>query len=121
MGKNQDPGLLRHRGGRYYGRFCLGGKTKFVLLNCTLLEIARTRFAEEKAKVERTRKAARSNDGGTATMADPLELYRAGIMAMRTLRRPFARSATLITSPRLGRGFVNGARDEARYVPHKTR
>ncbi len=40
------PGLLGHRGGRYYGRFSSGGKTKFVLLETDLLEIARTRFAE---------------------------------------------------------------------------
>ena len=33
MGKNEDPRLLRHKGGRYYGRFSIGGKTKFVPLN----------------------------------------------------------------------------------------
>ena len=77
--RTKTPGLLRHKGGRYYGRFSIGGKTKFVPLNCTLLEIARQRFAEEKVKVERTRKAARSNEGGTARMKDLIELYRARI------------------------------------------
>ena len=77
--RTKTPGLLRHKGGRYYGRFSAGGKTKFVPLETDLLEIARTRFADERAKVERTRKAARSNEVGTACMADLLELYRARI------------------------------------------
>jgi len=33
MGRNQAPSLLQHKGGRYYGRFSLGGKTKFVPLS----------------------------------------------------------------------------------------
>lgn len=74
--RTKTPGLLRHKGGRYYGRFSVGGKTKFVPLNCTLMEIARTRFAEEKAKVERVRRAARANEGGVATMGQLLEIYR---------------------------------------------
>lgn len=68
-------GLLRHKGGRYYGRFTLGGKTEFVPLQTELLEIARTRFADHKAKVERLRKAARSAEQGMASMAELFALY----------------------------------------------
>jgi hypothetical protein len=67
--RTKTPGLLRHKGGRYYGRFSVGGKTKFVPLNCTLMEIARVRFSEEKAKFERVRRAARANEEGVATLS----------------------------------------------------
>ena len=71
--------MLRLKGEGYYGRFSAGGKTKFVLIETDLLEIARTRFADHRAKVEKTRKAARSHDVETATMADLLDLYHARI------------------------------------------
>lgn len=77
--RTKTPGLLRHKSGRYYGRFNVGGKSKFVPLNCTLMEIARTRFAEEKAKVERVRRAAKANTSGIATMGQLIELYRTKI------------------------------------------
>jgi integrase len=77
--RTKTPGLLRHKGGRYYGRFSIGGKTKFVPLNCTLMEIARVRFAEEKAKIERVRRAARANEQGVATLGQLLEIYRGRI------------------------------------------
>ena len=77
--RTKTPGLLRHKGGRYYGRFSSGGKTKFVPLKCKLLEIARQRFAEEKAKVERFRKASRSTEGGVATMGNLMTLYRESV------------------------------------------
>ncbi len=50
MEKNKVPSLLWHKGGRYYGRFSLGGKTKFMLLHRMLPGIAGARFAGEKAK-----------------------------------------------------------------------
>lgn len=74
--RTKTPGLLRHKGGRYYGRFTLAGKTKFVPLETDTLEIARTRFADHKARVERTRKAAREAGNGTASMSDLLNLYK---------------------------------------------
>jgi integrase len=79
--RTKTPGLLRHRGGRYYARLTLGGKTKFVPLKTDLLEIARQRFAEEKATVEKTRKAARATTSGIARMADLLELDRNALAA----------------------------------------
>lgn len=73
-------GLLRHvKTTRFYGRFTLGGKTKFIPLDTTILEIARQRFSEHKARVERGRKAARSAQEGTATMGELLLLERQAI------------------------------------------
>lgn len=70
------PGLLRHKGGRYYGRFTIAGKTKFVPLETNLMEIARVRFAEHRSRIERTRKAARAAGQGVGRMRDLLTLYR---------------------------------------------
>jgi hypothetical protein len=36
--RTKTSSLLQHEGGRYYGRFFLGGKTKFMSINCMLLE-----------------------------------------------------------------------------------
>lgn len=73
-------GLLRHVGtGRFYGRFSLGGKTKFVPLDTTLLDIARLRFADHRARVERNRKAAKATKSGNASMGDLLLLYRESV------------------------------------------
>lgn len=77
--RTKTPGLLRHRGGSYYGRFTLAGKTNFVPLQTKLLEIARGRFADERAKVENTRKAARATTNGTGTMGDLLALFRESV------------------------------------------
>ena len=74
--RTKTPGLLRHRTGRYYARFTLAGKTRFIPLRTDLAEVARVRFAEEKVKVERTRKAARKTAGGVASMGDLATLAR---------------------------------------------
>jgi integrase len=86
--RTRTPGLLRHRGGGYYGRFSVGRKTKFVALKCTKFEIARKRFAEEKAKVERIRKAALATEGGVASMGQLTELYRESLRNRQGLKEP---------------------------------
>jgi hypothetical protein len=68
--RTRTPGLLRHRSGRYYARFTLAGKTRFAALKTDLAEFARVRFAEERPRRKRTRKAARKTAGGIATMDD---------------------------------------------------
>ena len=57
----------------------MGGKSKFVPLDTTLLEIARSRFADHRARVERNRKAARTTKIGNASMGDLLLLYRESV------------------------------------------
>lgn len=93
-------GLLRHKGGRYYGRFTLGGKTEFVPLETNVLEIARTRFAKHKAKVEGLRKAARSAEQGTARMSELYELYTNRVNERQGIsdatRERYAESASFI-------------------------
>jgi hypothetical protein len=71
MGKNQDPlGLLRRKGARYYGRFSIGGKTKFVALNHTRLEAAKIRFSEENQDA-RTLRRSRNCPNSTRTKIPP--------------------------------------------------
>lgn len=74
--RTKTPGLLRHKGGRYYGRFSISGKEKFVPLETDVLEVAKVRFSEHKARYARTRKAAAATGRGTAKMSDLLTLYR---------------------------------------------
>lgn len=86
--RTKTPGLLRHRGGRYYGRFSSGGKTKFVPLETDLLEIARTRFAEHKARNERGRRAAANTKSGISRMRDLLTLYRQRVKDRADIEEP---------------------------------
>lgn len=74
--RTRTPGLLKHRGGLYYGRFHVGGKSKFVPLKTNVLEVAKRRFSEHKSGVERVRKAARKTKSGSGSMGDLLEMYR---------------------------------------------
>lgn len=79
--RTKTPGLLRHKGGRYYGRFSIAGKEKFVPLETDLMEVAKRRFAEHKARYARTRKAAAATKQGNASMGDLLTLYRDRVKA----------------------------------------
>ncbi len=73
-------GLLRHtKTKRFYARFTLAGKNRFEALGTTELEVARRRFADRKASVERVRKASRKAKAGVATMAELVALERAAI------------------------------------------
>lgn len=74
--RTKTPGLLRHRGGRFYGRFSFAGKTKFVALETDVLEIARIRFSEHKTRVESMRRSARATSDGVGKMGDLLKIFR---------------------------------------------
>jgi integrase len=76
-------GLLRHaKTKRFYARFTLAGKNRFEALGTTELEVARRRFADRKAAVERVRKASRKAKAGVATMAELIALERAAIVQL---------------------------------------
>ena len=52
----REPNLLRNRAsGRYYGRFTISGKQKWLNLNTDVWSVAKLRLADERAKIERTR------------------------------------------------------------------
>lgn len=74
--RTSTPGLYRRRGGKYYARVTTGGKTQRIPLETDLFTVAKIRFAERKALVERNRRATRDTRRGVARMGDLLQLYR---------------------------------------------
>ncbi len=72
----REPNLLRNTAsGRYYGRFTLSGKQKWVNLETDVWTVAKIRLADERAKIGRLRQTADSvtawlghADGGALLM-----------------------------------------------------
>jgi integrase len=68
--------LLRHRHSRkYYGRFTVSGKQKWVNLDTTVLTVAKLRLPDEIKKVHRLRTIEPNVRSGCATMEDLMEVY----------------------------------------------
>lgn len=73
----REPNLLRNGlSGRYYGRFTLAGKQKWVNLETDVWPVAKFRLADERAKIERFRQTSAKVAAGEAGMADLIALYR---------------------------------------------
>ena len=79
--------LIRHKHSRkYYGRFTLNGKQKWVNLDTTRLSVAKLRLLDEAKKMEKKR-ALGSNVGyGDASMGELMEVYLARSRANSELR-----------------------------------
>jgi integrase len=85
--KTKVANLLRHRGGRYYGRFHIGGKAKFIALKTDVFAKAKLRLAEHRAEIERGRLSTRAVSDGTCTMGDLLRGYLDRLEANTTLSK----------------------------------
>ena len=73
----REPNLLRNSAsGRYYGRFTLSGKQKWVNLETDVWTVAKIRLADERAKIERLRQTAADVTAGDASMGALVALYR---------------------------------------------
>ena len=73
----REPNLLRNTGsGRYYGRFTLAGKQKWVNLDTNLWTVAKLRLADERSKIERLRQSATNVTAGGACMGDLIALHK---------------------------------------------
>ena len=73
----REPNLLRNTAsGRYYGRFTLGGKQKWVNLDTDVWTVAKLRLADERGKIERLRQTAANVTAGGAYMGDMATLYK---------------------------------------------
>jgi len=73
----REPNLLRNTAsGRYYGRFTLSGKQKWVNLETDVWTVAKIRLADERAKIERLRQTAADVTAGDASMGALITLYR---------------------------------------------
>jgi integrase len=70
--------LLRHKHSRkYYGRFTLRGKQKWVNLDTNVLTVAKLRLPDEVKKMEQRRALEPNVKGGHATMGELMETFLA--------------------------------------------
>ncbi len=73
----REPNLLRNSAsGRYYGRFTLSGKQKWINLETDVWTVAKLRLADERSKIERLRQMAGNVTAGSAGMGDIVALYK---------------------------------------------
>src|SRR5665213_3350945 len=73
----REPNLLRNTAsGRYYGRFTLAGKQKWINLETDVWTVAKLRLADERAKIERLRQTATNGTAGWASMGDLATIYK---------------------------------------------
>ena len=81
------PNLLKNAAsGRYYGRFTVSGKQKWVNLKTDVWSIAKIRLAIERSTIERGRKAVASVKAGEATMGELFAIYRGRVEDRADLR-----------------------------------
>ena len=70
--------LLRHKNSRkYYGRFTLRGKQKWVNLDTNVLTVAKLRLPDEVKKMEKLRTLEPNVNGGHATVGELMETFLA--------------------------------------------
>jgi len=75
--KTQVQCLLRNRhSGRYYGRFKVSGKQKWIALDTDVFSVAKIRLADEAVKFEKIRGTVTEVSAGKATMGQLVEVYR---------------------------------------------
>jgi integrase len=69
--------LLRHRhSGKYYGRFRVSGKQKWVALDTDVFSVAKLRVVDEAAKYHKIRGTLANVGAGQATMRQLFDTYR---------------------------------------------
>ncbi len=73
----REPNLLRNcASGRYYGRFTVSGKQKWLNLKTDVWSVAKIRLADERVKIERSRLTVTSVSSGEAAMGALATLYK---------------------------------------------
>ena len=79
--------LLRNRkSGRYYGRWVISGKQKWVSLDTDLFSVAKLRLTDEASKVGRRRGSRNAVEAGAGTVADLMAVYEERTKANADLR-----------------------------------
>jgi hypothetical protein len=100
--------LLRHsQNRRYYARFVVSGKQKWLSLNPDVLGVAKLRIADEVKKIRRQRKARDAIESGTGMMGDLLTVYKEGLKSRAGLDpKPASEGASIAhTAPKSGPGL----------------
>ena len=79
--------LLRHKhSGRYYGRFRVSGKQKWVSLDTDVFSVAKLRIADEAARFQKVRGTVTEVAAGKATLGQLFDIYRQRSKANTDLR-----------------------------------
>ena len=74
----REPNLLKNdASGRFYGRFNVSGKQKWVNLDTDRFPVAKLRLAKERVEIENSRLAIGNVASGTATMGEIARIYLA--------------------------------------------
>lgn len=93
--------LLRNRkSGRYYGRWKIAGKQKWVKLDTDVFSVAKLRLNDEAAKIEQLRGSRAAVAAGSGTMADLIRIYEVRAKANTELR-PASITARLVALKKL--------------------
>src|SRR4051812_1792906 len=83
---SNTPNLLKNRdSGRYYARFVVSKKQRWVNLDTDDYGVAKVRAADERAKIERVRLASHNTASGVATFGEIAEILRARIRTDPTI------------------------------------
>ena len=85
--KTQVQCLLRHKhSGRYYGRFKVSGKQKWVALDTDVFSVAKLRVADEATKFQKIRGTITEVEAGKATMGQIFDICRQRLEANEDLQ-----------------------------------
>jgi site-specific recombinase XerD len=74
--KTRVQGLLRHRGGGYYARLYVAGKEKWLSLETTLLEVAKSKLKEEQEALAEATKTGWEPKAGLVKVEAAITAYR---------------------------------------------
>ena len=73
----REPNLLRnHASGRYYGRFTISGKQKWLNLNTGAWTVAKLRVTDERAKRERARQIVANVSSREVAVGDLATIFK---------------------------------------------
>jgi hypothetical protein len=99
--------LLRNRAsGRYYGRWTIGGKQKWVNLNTDVFAVAKLRLSEEASKVQKSRSRKESIETGAGTVGDLLKNYEDRTRRLHGLKPSSITARITAPSPRRVQGVA---------------
>jgi integrase len=74
--KTRVQGLLRHRGGTYYARLYVAGKEKWLSLDTSLLEVAKSKLDEEKKALAEAKETGWEPQAGLVKVEAAVSAYR---------------------------------------------
>lgn len=100
----REPNLLKNAdSGRYYARFVIGKKQRWINLETDVFTVARLRISDKRAEIERSRLASANVASGLGTFGELAAIYQAQIDADARISTRFIR---FTKTGRVGGKFV---------------